>query len=155
MSFGMGGQSSHSRSTSTTTTTNPFSQLIQGMMGTVGTAIKGLVSGQSISEGVNAIKGVYERTTKEGTANIKEAMGRSGLRFSTDTGKAIGDFVTGQTTAEARDVTQFQQGAVQNQLAAIQEIIQMAAGTGTSTTTGAQSGGGFGWNFAMKLIGGQ
>lgn len=151
MSFGMGGQSSHGRSDTTSTT--PWSDIAKQLAGTLKTNLKDLGSGKSIKEGVTAIGDVFKRSTKEGIANIKESFGRSGLRFSTDVGKAIGDFSTGQATQEAQQVAQFQQGAVQNQLAALNEIISLASGTGKQSS--AQAGGGFGWNFAMKLVGPQ
>jgi hypothetical protein len=155
MSFGLGGSSTHSKSTSTTTSTTPWSDIAKQLAGTLKTNLQSLGGGSSISEGVSAIGDVFKRTTKEGVANIKEAFGKSGLRFSSDVGKAIGDFTTGQTLAQTKEVEQFQQQAVNNQLNALQEIISLASGTGTQTSTGATSGGGFGWNFAMKLIGGQ
>jgi hypothetical protein len=151
MSFGMGGQSSHGRSETTSTT--PWSDIAKQLGPTLMSSLKSLGSGSSIAEGVKAIGDTYKRSTKEGIANIKEAFGKSGMRFSSDLGKSIGDFSTGQSTAEATQVAQFQQGAVMNQLNALQEIISLASGTGTQK--GAQQGGGFGWNFAAKLIGGQ
>lgn len=152
LNFGMGGQSSHSRSDSSTTSTTPWTEIANQLGPTLFANLKGLASGSSISEGVKAIGDTFKRTTKEGIANIKEAYGKSGMRFSSDVGKTIGDFTTGQTTAESLQVQNFQQGAVQNQLNALMEIISLASGSGTQTSKGATSGGGFGWNFAVNLL---
>jgi hypothetical protein len=149
MSFGIGGSSQHSSSTATSTT--PWSAIAQQLGPTLFENLKKLGSGSSITEGVKAIGESFKRTTKEGIANIKEAYGKSGMRFSSDIGKSIGDFSIGQATAESLQVQQFQQGAVMNQLNALQEIMQLASGTGTQT--GKASGSGFGWNFAANLIG--
>lgn len=150
--FGMGGSSSHGRNESTTTSTTVWSDIAKSLGPTLFKNLKALGSGSSITEGVKAIGDVFSRSTKEGIANIKEAFGKSGMRFSSDIGKAIGDFTTGQTTQEALQVEQFQQNAVNNQLNALAEIIQLGSGTGTQHTTGAFTQGGFGWNFAMNLI---
>lgn len=155
MSFGMGGSSSHSRSSTTQTETTPWTDIAKSLGPTLLSNLKSLGSGSSITEGVKAIGETFKRSTKEGIANIKEAFGKSGMRFSSDLGKSIGDFSTGQTTAEATQVAQFQQGAVMNQLSALSEIISLASGSGTQTGNSATAGGGFGWNFAAKLVGGK
>lgn len=150
MSFGTKGSVSHTGTTADakSSTTTPWTaiagQLAQTLMGN----LKSLGSGTSISEGVKAITASSERQTKEGIANIKEAYGKSGMRFSSDIGKNIADFQIGQTTALNTEIAQFQQQTVQNQLAALQEII--ALGAGSSATTEHASSSSLTWGMEVS-----
>ena len=152
MSFGAGGfgdwQGKTTSTRSSSSTTTPWTNIASQLASFLGTQLKSLGSGASISQGVQAIQSTFDRSTKQGIANIKESMGESGLRFSTDTGKAIGDFTTGQTTQESLQIQQFQQQAVQNQLSALQEIIQLGAGSQSSTGLNYEQA--FGWGAGIQ-----
>lgn len=152
--LGLGGQSYHGRQDTSTTQTTPWTNIANQLAGLLKTQLGKLGGGSSITEGVQALTASSERQTKEGIANIKESMGKSGMRFSSDVGKNIADFQTGQTTALGTRIAQFQQQAVQQQLSALAEIISLASGSGTTTGKMAQAGGGFGWNLALAGQGG-
>lgn len=155
MSFGMGGSTSSSTARSTSTSTTPWTNIANQLASTLMGNLKGLASGSSITEGVKALTASSERQTKEGVANIKESMGKSGMRFSSDLGKNIADFQTGQTTALGTQIAQFQQTAVMEQLQALNEIISLAQGSGTETGTQTQHGSNFAWNLSSNLIKGK
>jgi hypothetical protein len=141
MSFG-GGSSSTSSSSSTV-----WTGIANQLASTLSTSLKSLASGSSTAEGIKALTTSSEQQTKSGVANIKESAGASGMRFSSDLSKNIADYQTSQTTALNTSIANYQQTAVSNQLSALQEIISLGSGSGT--TTGSQSG----WNFAAKLLG--
>lgn len=149
MSFGAGGSSSSSSSTSTSTT--PWTNIANQLASTLSTSLKSLASGGSIAAGIKDLTASSALQTKSGIANIKESAGASGMRFSSDLSKNIADFQTSQTTALNTSIANYQQQAVSNQLGALQEIISLGSGSGT--TSGSSTGSQFGWNFAAKLLG--
>ena len=152
MSFGLGGGTSSQTARASSTTTTPWTNIANQLASTLMGNLKALGSGSSIKEGISALTASSERQTKEGIANIKEAFGKSGMRFSSDIGKNIADFQTGQTTALNTQIAEFQQRAVQNQLASLAEIIQLGSGSGTSTGQQTQHGSNFNWDLVGKLI---
>jgi hypothetical protein len=147
MSFGASGGASGSTTQTSTSTTNPFTGVATGLAPTLATALASLGSGSSITQGVNALTAESNVQTQQGIANIKEAEGASGARYGSSVAQNISQFQVQQSTALGAQIAQFQQGAVSNQLAALQEILQ--AGQGTSATTGKSST--LGWNVASSF----
>jgi hypothetical protein len=140
MSFGASGGASGSTSTSTSTT--PWTTIATQLAPLLGQQLSALGSGSSITQGIQALTASSNLQTQQGIANIKEAEGASGARYGSSVANSISQFQTQQTTALNTQIAEFQQGAVQNQLAALSEIISLASGSGT--TKGSQTG----WNFA-------
>lgn len=63
-----------------------------GLGSTLATGLKDAASGADISKIFAAITDANKQSVELGTANIKESMGASGLRFSTDTQQNIAQF---------------------------------------------------------------
>lgn len=140
---GVGGGSSSTYSKATSST--PWSGIASELAGTLKTSLSNLANGSNVSNWIKTLTASSKQATKEGTTNIREAFGASGMGLSTGLAKSIGDFQTNQTTALNENISQVEQQNVSNQLSALQEIISLASGTGSQT--GANWGSNFGWNF--------
>lgn len=152
MNLGFGGSSSSSHAKSAQTSTTPWTAIANQLAGTLKTNLADLGSGKSIKDTVSAITESTKRGTKEGIANIKEAFGASGLRFSSDLMHNLADFQTGQQTSLNKGIASATQIGMSQQLQALQSIIALGAGSGTTTGTSDVHGSQFGWDLALQLL---
>lgn len=147
MAFMMGGGSQQNRTTSTT----PLSGLLPQLTSTLISGLKGIGGGGGTQQGVQALTNVSQQQTGYGIGAIKQAFAASGMAGSSDIARSIGRFVSDQSTNLAGQVAQFTQTGIQDQLAAISEIISMASGAGMTESHGSN----FGWQLAIKMLKGQ
>lgn len=144
MSIGGGASGGSHSEHSTSSQTTPWTTIANTLAGTLQKNLAGLSSGSNLTSWVKSISDSFKQTTKEGIAGIKSTFAGTGMAGSTDLARNISQFQTQQSTAEAGQISQVQQTNIQDQLAALSEIIGLASGSysGTGATWGSQ----FGWN---------
>src|SRR5258708_24532373 len=115
------GSSCSNKSTSTSST--PWTNIANSLSTFLGNTLKGIGCGAGTAKTIDDLTASTRQSTKSGTADIKSAFGASGMSQSTDMMKAISDFNVKQTTALNTQIDQVEQQGIQDQLAALQEII--------------------------------
>lgn len=149
MSFGFGGSSSSTHGTTTSTT--PWTNIANQLANTLKTSLQGIAGGVNVSNWIKTITSAINEQTKQGIASIKSTFAATGMAGSTDLMRNIGNFQAQQSLALGQGIMSAEQTGLSDELASLQDIISLAAGSGT--TVGAQHGGNFGWNTAFSLIG--
>lgn len=106
-----------------------------------GTMVKGLRSigsGSATTQGMQAITNYANQQMTVGTQNLKSAFAGSGMAQSSDLMRGISSYQQQSQVGLQAQLAQFAQAGIQDQLQAIQEIIELGSGT----SKGYQSG----WN---------
>jgi hypothetical protein len=140
---GIGGQ----KSSTTGTTTTPLTGAIPGLLPTLTGGLKGIASGSTIAQGLQAIQTEGQQQNTTGAQTLKSAYAGSGMAQSSDMMRGMSQYLQTSNQQLTAQMAGFEQTGISQQLAALAEIISMAQGS--SMTTSKTSS--FGWNVGASV----